>query len=358
VGTDTLKLDRDALYVLAARYWHARWQIYPDVAAPTIVTADPNALETGIRELLDLAEAFPGHYYGLLAAARLQALAPQRLAAIPAPGWHADPGGWHLSEAFVASPAVLRGVALSRLGLLEPAQAEWRVVEPELLDAAAQGFIAGQVEAAGDFNTAHTQRRALLKRVPAASWGENRRALLLAAYPDRWRAEVEAAAKGDRYDWRLFYGLVREESGYNPKAKSHAGARGLSQLMPATGRSVATWLGMKITTAQLYDVGTNLKIGARYLDALHKKFGDDPFACLAAYNAGEGNVGKWLKASGNLPIDEFVERIPFRETRKYVKAVSGSWQIYRLLDETTQEVFPPLSAFNHAVVPPAETARD
>jgi soluble lytic murein transglycosylase len=108
---------------------------------------------------------------------------------------------------------------------------------------------------------------------------------------------------------------------------------------------------MKITTAQLYDPVTNLTLGARYLDFLHDHFNGNSLLCLAGYNAGQGNVGKWLKAYGNLPTDEFVERIPFRETRKYVKAVSASWQIYRLLEPETQSVFPELSPFNHKAVP-------
>jgi soluble lytic murein transglycosylase len=321
------------------------------VAAPTALSEDEAAVIKALDEWAVLAASYPGHYYGLLAAARLQELSPERLAAIPDPRWHEVQGPWVVPAGFVESPEVLRGVALARLGLLGPAQSEWARIDTEVLDTGALGFLAAQTEGAGAFPEAHNLRRAFLLNAPGATLGPNRHQILRSAYASRWTAEVASAASGDGYDALLFQGLMREESGYNPRAKSHAGARGLAQLMPATGRSVADWMGMKITTAQLYDPVTNLTLGARYLDFLHDHFNGNSLLCLAGYNAGQGNVGKWLKAYGNLPTDEFVERIPFRETRKYVKAVSASWQIYRLLEPETQSVFPELSPFNHKAVP-------
>ena len=350
----TLTVSEDAKHTLAATYWHARLQAYPDVAAPTVLSEDIEAVTLALDEWAALAASYPGHYYGLLAAARLQELAPERLTEIPEPRWHEVQGPWVVPVAFVDSPEVQRGVALARMGLLGPARAEWARVDPDVLDTGARGFMADQIERAGDFSSAHVLRRAFLFNAPGATLGVNRHQILRAAYADRWTAEVVAATSGDGYDPLLFQGLMREESGYNPRAKSHAGARGLSQLMPATGRSVAGWMGKKVTTAQLYDPVTNLSIGARYLDFLHDHFNGNSLLCLAGYNAGQGNVGKWLKAYGNLPTDEFVERIPFRETRKYVKAVSTSWQIYRLLDPAAQGVFPELSPFNHTAVPDSD----
>ena len=101
--------------------------------------------------------------------------------------------------------------------------------------------------------------------------------------------------------------------------------------MPATAQRVAGWLGMRVSNSQLTDPKTNLQIGSRYLHYLFELFDDNPFLAVGAYNAGEGNVGKWLKRFGPLPTDEYVEHIPFRETRHYVKRVLGTYQTYRLV---------------------------
>ena len=166
----------------------------------------------------------------------------------------------------------------------------------------------------------------------------------------RYEQEVQTACSDYPWDYRLFHALVREESNFNRDIVSHAGARGLSQLMPATARSVARWLGTTVSDKGMFVPETNLRIGGRYLHFLMDRYGGDPFISLAGYNAGEGNVDKWLRERGNRPVDEFVESIPFRETRHYVKRVSSSWQMYHLLYDGG-DAFPALAAFNHQVVP-------
>ena len=181
--------------------------------------------------------------------------------------------------------------------------------------------------------------------------GDNEPAIVRLAYPDRYWTEVQGAVKPTyRYEPRLFHSLVREESNFNRKIVSFAGARGLSQLMPATAKQTAGWLGMTFSLDQLEDPVTNLQIGARYLDAMHKQLADSPYLALAAYNAGAGNVGKWLDTLGNPPTDELVEQIPFEETRGYVKRVMGTWQTmrYRFDDGPA---YPDLSRFNHRAKP-------
>jgi soluble lytic murein transglycosylase len=163
-------------------------------------------------------------------------------------------------------------------------------------------------------------------------------------YPDRYWTEVQRNAVGYRYEPRLLHALVREESNFNQGIVSHAGAKGLSQLMPGTAREVAGWLGVSV--GSLDDPDTNLRLGGRYLEAMHKQLGDSPYLSLAAYNAGAGRVNEWFGEWGNLPTDEYVERIPFRETRGYVKRVMGTWQTERWQFDSGA-AFYDLSAFNH-----------
>ena len=180
--------------------------------------------------------------------------------------------------------------------------------------------------AAGDWLRAHDAMRRYLESHPPGTLGDSEPEILRVAYPDRYWTEVAAAAEGDRYDPRLFHALVREESNFNRRITSFAGARGLSQLMPPTAKQVAGWLGQPV--GDLEDPANNTTIGGRYLDALHKQLGS-PFLSLAAYNAGARRVEEWLGRRGNVPTDEYVERIPFRETRGYVKRVSDTWVLMR-----------------------------
>ena len=173
-------------------------------------------------------------------------------------------------------------------------------------------------------------------------------------WPDRYWDLVQDAAKDDRYPPRLFHALVREESNFNRTIVSFAGARGLSQLMPATARQTAGWLGMKISMSDLDTPSTNLKIGARYLDAMHKEMGGSPYLALASYNAGAGRQRQWLGEWGNVPTDEYVERIPYRETRGYVKRVMGTFQTMRWQFDTEDPVFWDLSEYNHKARPDME----
>ena len=83
--------------------------------------------------------------------------------------------------------------------------------------------------------------------------------------------------------------------------------------MPATAKRVASWVGVSVNSTTIFDPSTNLRIGSKYLGYLHGYFNGNPYLAVAAYNAGEGNVGKWLKSKGNLPTDMFVESIPFRD---------------------------------------------
>lgn len=124
--------------------------------------------------------------------------------------------------------------------------------------------------------------------------------------------------------------LMRQESAFNPRAKSVAGARGLMQLMPATARMMHG----RMRTVRLYDANFNIQLGTKYFERLEKKYDGDLIDTLCAYNAGEGNLKKWKKDifvfGEDSPLEK-IEMIPFSETRKYVKLIYRNLFYYRLL---------------------------
>jgi soluble lytic murein transglycosylase len=131
---------------------------------------------------------------------------------------------------------------------------------------------------------------------------------------------------------------MREESRFDPDALSVAGARGLMQLMPRTAArlsgSAAEAAGIDLRDAQ-----TNITLGASYLKALSGEFPWLP-AALAAYNAGEDRVRGWLRQGEYASVDEFIEDIPFDETRNYVKKVLTSYAQYGRLNDRSRTSCP------------------
>lgn len=113
--------------------------------------------------------------------------------------------------------------------------------------------------------------------------------------------------------------IARRESAFSPTARSSVGARGLMQLMPATGRSMARKVGVPVSAKSLDDVQYNITLGSAYYGQLLERFEGNRAVALAAYNAGPNRVKNWLRA--DLPLDAWIETIPYRETRDYVKAV-------------------------------------
>lgn len=148
-------------------------------------------------------------------------------------------------------------------------------------------------------------------------------------FPFEYLAEISKI--DEEMDPVLVLALIRQESAFNPKAKSNAGASGLMQIMPATARTVAS----REKSRQLNDPNINLKIGIKYLKKLIDKFEGNLIYSLSAYNAGEGNLNRWI---GQLLVAEnpllVIEAIPFQETRTYVKLIYRNIFYYRFLTET------------------------
>ncbi|MBI2894586.1 MAG: lytic transglycosylase domain-containing protein [Deltaproteobacteria bacterium] len=166
-----------------------------------------------------------------------------------------------------------------------------------------------------------------LDRPPA---GDARLAWAL-AYPRPHRTLVDDEARAAGLPEGLLWAIMRQESSFDPEVVSYANAVGLLQLLPSTARRVATDGGLRYEEGMLFEPARNIELGARYLGGLLRRFkGQLPLA-IAAYNGGPGNVDLWLARFGDRATDEFVERIPFDQTRNYVRRVLGSYARYRYL---------------------------
>jgi soluble lytic murein transglycosylase len=148
-----------------------------------------------------------------------------------------------------------------------------------------------------------------------------------------WEAIQRIAHERD-LDPFLILALVRQESLFDVRARSHAHAHGLMQLLSSTAARVASRSGMPPPSGEkLYDPEVNLALGTQYLKELLQRYSNNWFKAIAAYNAGEAAVDRWEKEIATDDIEEFVERIPYHETRGYVKLVLRNHRIYKKLYE-------------------------
>lgn len=153
-------------------------------------------------------------------------------------------------------------------------------------------------------------------------------------YGRAYRPIIEAMAKKYQLDPLLLWAFMTVESAYNPWALSRVGARGLMQVMPHTGALIADRMKWRnFGTALLFEPEVAIEMGAWYVHQLLEKFDDQlPFA-IAGYNAGPHRVAAWLDAKGHLPMDEFIEEIPYNEARAYTKKVLRHLMLYRRIYE-------------------------
>ena len=211
---------------------------------------------------------------------------------------------------------------------------------------------------------AHSEWYKVLQDSPAA---EQRQALAQVAASEGWHSmAINAAAKAeawDALDWRFptpyqeifghyasvqrvpsteLMAIARRESAFFPEARSAVGARGLMQVMPATGKQVATRLGRPHTREELYQVEHNVLLGSAYYRQLLDRFDNNRIYALAAYNAGPHRVDRWRNPEEqSVPADIWVETIPFRETRNYVKNVMAYNVVFQYLLGDTHSLLTP-----------------
>ncbi len=153
-----------------------------------------------------------------------------------------------------------------------------------------------------------------------------------ALFPKPFWVDLKRSSTANSLDPYLVASLIRQESEFNPNAVSRANAVGLMQLLPKTGKLVAKEVKMKrYTPSELYTPAVNLELGTRYFRGMVDKFGGSFEYALAAYNAGSDRVEEWLGQGKYRDPQEFVESIPFTETREYVQAIMRNASVYKQL---------------------------
>ena len=151
-----------------------------------------------------------------------------------------------------------------------------------------------------------------------------------ALFPKAYWSDLKRSAAANALDPYLVASLIRQESEFNPNAVSRANAVGLMQLLPKTGKLVAKEVKLqRYSASQLYTPAVNLQLGTRYFRGMVDKFGGSFEYALAAYNAGSDRVDDWLSQGKYRDPQEFVESIPFTETREYVQAILRNASVYK-----------------------------
>jgi soluble lytic murein transglycosylase len=151
------------------------------------------------------------------------------------------------------------------------------------------------------------------------------------AFPRPWDELVERESESAHVPLPLTWAVMREESAFNPDARSPANAIGLMQLIASTARKVAMGTALPFDEQALGRPEVSIALGTRLLSSLRASFPSTPALAVAAYNSGSGAVRRWLAERGADDVDLFVERIPFDETRAYVKRVLASEAAYAYL---------------------------
>ncbi len=224
-------------------------------------------------------------------------------------------------------PAVKRIAELARIQKTNLAYQEWKLLRTSLND-----------------------KQKLTMGYLVNSWGWYIQGIRIAAELKAWdeldirfpRAQNQLFAKWGKSrnigsTWPV--AIARQESAYNQYAKSSAGARGFMQLMPATAKITAKKYNVPYKSkSDLFTPHTNIALGTAYLSQMMDKFNNRAHSS-AAYNAGPHRAERWLKSRGHLPLDIWIETIPFNETRKYVQNVLTYSVIYDLLDNKKASLF-------------------
>ena len=275
-------------------------------------------------EFYSRAARFPGTFYGQLAAARLGTRTLD--VSYPTPS-AAD------RQMFENREAVRAIARLDAAGHDRRSAALYKALGEELTSPGELALLSSRAEAQGD----HALSLSIGKS--AFSRGIDVAAL---AYP---LGVIPTAANIEGSGKALAYAIARQESAFNPTAVSPANARGLLQILPTTAQGVARRHGLAFKADRLTsDAGYNATLGAHYLGEQIETFGGSYIMTFIAYNAGPKRVNEWIARYGDprgKPIDEvvdWIERIPFPETRNYVQRVMENYQVYKVRLGQTSDI--------------------
>jgi len=216
------------------------------------------------------------------------------------------------------NPGLQRGLQMAQIGLRDEGRREWNFTlrgmgDRELLAAAQLACKAADWQLC--INTSERTREQVDVRQ---------------RYPMPYAEQITERARERGLDPAFVFGLIRQETRFVPNLKSHAGASGLMQLMPATARWTARKVGLDFQPAQINDIDTNLRLGTSYLKMLIDDFAGSQALAAAAYNAGPGRPRRWREGPV-MDAAAWADNVPFNETRDYVKKVLSNAAIYAQL---------------------------
>jgi soluble lytic murein transglycosylase len=332
-------------YTEAARMFDAELRLYPDSVEASsalywrgrifqVQQHDPAVAAAYYRAV---ARAYPHYYHAMLAEQRLKQMRhvrPEEIAFLDRFQRQRIP---ELTDDIPEdNPHVVKAKLLANAGLNE-------YIAPEIQEAEGSArwgaFAEARIFAADGENWRAMQ---LLKQklpfyttspidaLPMAYW----RIL----FPRPYWSYITADAKKNGLNPYMVASLIRQETEFNPRAVSGKSAYGLMQLLPRVGRQMAREEGIRyFRTSDLLNPRINILLGTRYLRLMLDKFDDKPEYAFAAYNAGDYRVVDWENDGSYSGMDEFVESIPFTQTRNYVQAIIRNEAIYRELDEVSAQ---------------------
>lgn len=292
----TSRLEGDLAHSNRWRYWRAR--------SLQLAKGDtPEALQ------LYLPVAKERDFYGFLAADRIGQ--PPRIGHQPL---QIDPQLLHKVR---SSAGIRRALELYERGQIVDARREWYHASRLF----SRDELIAQAKLAHDMGWHFPAIRTISL---AQHWDD-----LDIRFPMAYRGALVRTAQLRGVDSSWVYAITRQESGFMDDARSHAGATGLMQVMPATARETARRLGIKLkSNHQILDPALNIQLGTAYLSQVHRQFGQNRILATAAYNAGPQRVRQWLRDTKELDFDVWVESLPFDETRQYVQNVLTYAVIY------------------------------
>jgi soluble lytic murein transglycosylase len=287
---------------------------------------------------------YPLSVYALLALGRIRALDPsaeQKLVSALRADIHHVPAWTFAARPLFGDPGFLRAVELARMGQGSDARRELaRLGLQTSADKHAPPRAAGDdedlqwitailLDRGGVWSASHSiprygvtrYRLEYPKGIGEAKWK--------LSYPRAFPALVTRNAKANGLPEQLQLAIMREESAFSPRTESFANAIGLTQMLVKTAKRFSN--GAPVNRDVLLDPARNVELGSRFLGFLWRHFGSAPPLTIAGYNAGEAAVDRWLAERADLAMDEFIETIPYDETRNYTKRVLASFFAYSWL---------------------------
>ncbi len=318
---EQIKLFPNATETAAALYWRGR-----------LYEMQENNRAQAAKNYQTISRVYQHFFYAQMARQRLQALGEPLLVSDAQTENIKTPPIPHLADTFPAdSPHIAKARLVANAGLND------YIAQEIDADPDSQSWSAlAEAELYASFGESFRAMRALKRAMPyatSASINSIPLAYWRILFPEAWWDTIKTESAKNGLDPYLVASLIRQESEFNPSAISYANAWGLMQLLPSVGKSLAREEGMThFETYQLLDPETNIRLGTRNLRHLIDRFGGVQEYALAAYNAGEERVTDWQAAGPYHGIDEFVESIPFTQTRDYVQGILRNEDIYRSID--------------------------